>query len=222
MFNTNYKTFPRVRFLGGSSTLVLGSATAANQFFFKVAKNLFALERINWHCPEVVKYENSEDISKIGASEWMSRAEKSLECPREIMYQTWGKLTCLSGKLVFLPGITDELVKKFDNQLLTSRSIEEAIIMDVHDDYEYNASDEPIAEYPKFDEFGNPTEISWLREYALRADELSWSRKVDIFLNLEWNKPKQELPTPFWLTFDRIFEIEHDPFDGKITISRIR
>lgn len=222
MFNTNYETFPRVRFLGGSSTLVLGGATTAKQFFVKIAKNLFALERINWHCPEVVKYKNSADISKIGASEWMKSAEKSLECPREIMCQTLGRLTCLGEKLVFLYGITDELVKKFDNQLLTACSIEEAIIMDRCIDYENNASDETTAEYPKFDEFGNPTEISWLREYALRAEELSWSCKVDIFLNLEWNKPKKELPRPFLLTFDRIFEIEHDPFDGKVTISKIR
>ena len=228
MSDTKYKNFPHVPFLCGSSTLLLGDQRLASQFTAEICRNYLA-DELSWHYPEVV-------------DEW--NGEKNLEPPREILYQTLGRMICLGGNLIFLMGVTDELVEEYNNQDLTppTCSVDPQLgdeITEIHgctkiygcamneQDYLRAIEDEEYyiylsqPEYPQFDDFGNPTVVSWLREYALRAEDFSHRQKVDLFLNLSWNKPQAELPSPFWMLFDRIYELD-EAVDGSLSITQTR
>ncbi len=218
MLDINSVRIPRLRYSGGSSTLILGNKDDASQLFSAIASNIYQTERIYGHYPEVIRYicppsDQSEPIP----AKWLKNLGHFLESPREMIYQTYGKMIVFGGKLLFVLGVTDQLVDKFDSQNLGFVENDEEVKTDTED----NECECYEDEYPALDEFGNPNDISWLREYALRAEEFSQSQQVDLFLNLEWNKSKDELPSPFWLLFDRIYEIKNGN-DGKIIINQIR
>ncbi len=210
MFVTFDEKIPIVHFLGGSSTLVLGNSDIALNYFCCISDYLRSTENIGWLYPQVTTFRNQQDICEVGADEWMKNTEKFLEPPREILYQALGKMICIGGKLLFLSGVTSELVEKYDSQDLTPapRINKAKTNSDSFFEDECEGGEEYAPEYPEFDEFGDPTQISWLREYAFRAEDFSRSQEADLFLSLEWNKPYTELPTPFWLVFDRIYEIK--------------
>lgn len=62
---------------------------------------------------------------------------------------------------------------------------------------------EEIEKYNQIEKDGN-----WLTEYAIYADSYAERNGCDIFLNLDWDLSREELPSLFWLVFDRIFECE--------------
>jgi hypothetical protein len=220
MFDTNSQNFPPVRLCGGSSTLLLGDETAAHEFYHRVTTNLYKeLGEIGYLCPEIFDYEDWRISSLPYDDEQKKTAAKSLNSPREILYQTLGKKICFGGDLIYFGGVTFDLVEKYNSQELKSiyRREELALVCNESGELEYTG----VLEYPEFDDFGNPTKISWLAEYALRAEEFSKSSKADLFLNLEWNRPRSELPTPFWLLFDRIYEIKGNGNDT-VNIVQIR
>jgi hypothetical protein len=221
MFVTFDEKIPIVRFMGGSSTLVLGNADIALNYFWCIADYLRSTENIGWLCPQVTTFSNQQNIYEVGTDEWMKNTEKFLEPPREILYQALGQMICIGGKLLFLSGVTGELVEKYDNQNLTPAPRVNKAKTNSDSFFENEYESEYAPEYPEFDEFGDPTQISWLREYAIRAEDFSRSQEADLFLNLEWNKPISELPTPFWLVFDRIYEIEHNK-NGEVNIIKTR
>ena len=173
--------------------MILGDEELASQFFSVIAYNIHNTDRISGHYPEVKKYIDPEYVYKTGSEKWSRNAGYFLESPREMLYQTLGKMIVLGGKLIFILGVTSELVEKFDNQNLASaKDVVKAKISGEYNEHEYSPSDEYDDEYedeyPELDEFGNPNEISWLREYALHAEDFSRSQKADLFLNLEWNR----------------------------------
>lgn len=237
MTNIYYQNFQQIQFLCGSSTLVLGQEAPASRFFSEIV-NLYAAQGLRRYYPEVIHYGWPVDSPGIRYEEYLKIAEKILVPPREILYQPLGRMFCFGGELILLTGVTDDLVEKYNNQDLTPKPYyvdpqmgdgktkiygcamnEKDYLTALEEQEYYNSLNQP--EYPQFDEFGNPTEISWLREYALRAEDFSQRQKVDLFLNLSWNKPRTELPSPFWLLFDRIYEIE-EVNDNQANIIQIR
>ena len=115
MVSLDISRIPTVRFLGGSSTLILGSESLSGSFLNQTVCKSSVNQNLGWICPETIFYRS---ISFMNDSEYNSQdpGEPFLHCPREIFYQTTGKRICLGGDFVFVRGITSELVEKFDNQ----------------------------------------------------------------------------------------------------------
>ena len=221
MVNLDISRIPTVRFLSGSSTLILGSdslvASFLNQTVYKSSVN----QSLRWIYPETIFYRS---VHFMNDSENDSPAPEDpfLHCPREIFYQTVGKRICFGGDFVFVRGITSELVEKFDNQNQDGfkekyqKAFEEFLKNNDDGFIEYEEYED---EYPPLDEFGNVNDISWLREYAMRAEEFSRRNNIDVFLSLEWKKSQADLPSPFWGIFDRIYKFEKK---GKNAVSVIQ
>ena len=212
-----------VRFLGGSSTLLLGSESLSGSFLNQTVCKAEVNQNLSWICPETVLYRSTSFMNE---SEYNAQdpGDPFLYCPREIFYQTTGKRICFGGDLVFVRGITDELVEKFDNQNKDGykeryqKAFEDFLKNNDEGIIEYEEYED---EYPPFDEFGNINEISWLREYAMRAEEFSRRNNVDVFLNLEWKKSASDFPSPFWGIFDRIYKFERK-YKNVIKVTQLR
>lgn len=210
MVSLDISRIPTVRFLSGSSTLILGSDSLAASFLNQTVYKSSVNQSLGWIYPETILYRSA---SFMNDSEYNSQdpGDPFLYCPREIFYQTMGKRICFGGEFVFVRGITTELVEKFDNQNQDGykekfqKAFEEFLKNNEDGIIEYEEFED---EYPPFDEFGNVNDISWLREYAMRAEEFSKRNNMDVFLSLEWNKRKADLPSPFWGIFDRIYKFE--------------
>lgn len=112
--------------------------------------------------------------------------------PEILLFNTGVEIKRSGYTLIFYEGLSCALTQDFDSQ--------------------------GIIDFDGFDEVTYP---SWLREYAMRAETFSRKFRVDVFLSLEWNKPKDLLPRPFWLVFDRIFEIETDD-SGEVKVVQLR
>lgn len=211
MIDINIRCIPEVQFIGGSSTLILGSEELASSFLDATIHKFSLRHNMRWLFPETITCRNLFNLDDDENTAWADSTELFLEKPREIFYQVMGKKICFGGDLVFVKGVTAELVEKFDNQNLDGfkerhrKYIEKMIsrnkdLIIGYEEYE--------DEYPEFDEFGNLNEISWLRDYAMYADDFSKRNNVDVFLSLEWNKPKSHFPSSFWGLFDRIYKFE--------------
>lgn len=210
MVSLDISRIPTVRFLSGSSTLILGPDALASSFLNQTVYKSSVNQSLSWICPETILYRST---SFMNDSEYDSQdpGDPFLYCPREIFYQTTGKRICFGGDFVFVRGITTELVEKFDNQNKDGykekfqKAFEEFLKNNEDGIIEYEEYED---EYPPLDEFGNINDISWLREYAMRAEEFSKRNNIDVFLSLEWKKRKADLPPPFWGIFDRIYKFE--------------
>lgn len=210
MVSLDISRIPAVQFLGGSSTLILGPDDLASSFLNETIYKSSVNQHLRWIYPETIYYRS---MSFMNDSENNSPApdDPFLSCPREIFYQTVGKRICFGGEFVFVRGITTELVEKFDNQNHDGykekhRKAFEEYLKNNSDDI--TGYEEYEDEYPLLDEFGNINKISWLSEYAMYAEEFSRRNNMDVFLSLEWNKPKSHFPSPFWGVFDRIYKFE--------------
>ena len=211
MNDINIRNIPDVQFLGGSSTLILGSEELACSFLDVTIFKYSLRHDMRWLWPETITYRSLLDIDE---DENVSRSDSSelfLEIPREIFYQSLGKKICFGGDFILVKGVTAELVEKFDNQNSDGykerydKYIEQMIAKDKDLVIDYEEYED---EYPPLDDFGNINKISWLRDYAMYAETFSKRHSVDVFLNLEWNKPKSHLPSIFWGLFDRIYKFE--------------
>jgi hypothetical protein len=69
-----------------------------------------------------------------------------------------GKIICIGGDLIYFGGVTVDLVEKYNNQSLVPTYIyaDGAAVDSSSNETEYTI----MPEYPEFDEFDNPTEIS--------------------------------------------------------------
>ncbi len=222
MVEINTKYIPNVEFLGGSSSLILGSEELAGSFLNETIYKYSLQHGIRWLCPETIKYRSLLNIDEDANVFWSESSEAFLEIPREIFYQTLGKKIFFGGDIVFVKGVTSELVEKFNNQNSDGykerykKYIEQMIMRNNELDIEYEEYED---EYPNFDEFGNINKISWLSDYAMYADNFSKRHNVDVFLNLEWNSPKSHLPSLFLGLFDRIYKFRRI---GKKTMRAIQ
>ena len=223
MVSLDTSRIPTMRFLGGSSTLILGSESLSGSFLNQTVCKSEVNQNLRWICPETIFY-RSMGFMDASESDSSSPEDPFLHCPREIFYQTVGKRICFGGELVFVRGITSELVEKFDNQNNDGykerhqKAFEEFLKNNEDGNIEYEEYED---EYPPLDEFGNINQISWLREYAMHAEGFSKRNGVDVFLNLEWNKSKEDLPSPFWGIFDRIYKFERK-YKSVIKVTQLR
>lgn len=223
MISLDISRIPAVRFLGGSSTLIWGSESLSGSFLTQTIDKSEVNRNLRWICPETIFYRSTSFINEPGYSS-QDPGEPFLHCPREIFYQTVGKRICVGGDLVFVRGITGELVEKFDNQNTDGykekhrKAFEEFLKKNKECIIEYEEFED---EYPPLDEFGNVNKISWLREYAMYAEEFSRRNNVDVFLNLEWKKSEADFPAPFWGIFDRIYKFERK-YKNVIKVTQLR
>lgn len=224
MIDINANCAFKAKFLAGSSSLIFGTEQAAGNFLQELLSDAINKHNLRWLCPQTIMYKTLRTPNETEKCGYKESTKEFLENPREIFYQTIGRRICFGGELVFIKGITTELIDSFDNQNLDGwknsqkQIIDEILAENSDQDIEYEEYED---EYPLFDEFGNVNQISWLREYAMYADEFGRRNKMDVFLNLDWDKTRKDLPSMFWGLFDRIYKVQETEV-GTIKASQLK
>ena len=125
-------------------------------------------------------------VNWIETNGWLEPVEmktKNILAPDELFDLADQECSGLHNKVLYIPAITRKLVESFNAQ------------------YQFN--------FDFMIDGGDWIDVpDWLTDYTVLADSLSHRWGFDVFLNLEWDLPKSDLPPMFLNCFDRIFECE--------------
>lgn len=175
-------------YLRGSSSLVLGSDADVSKFF------LDTFERFNlgeYAVQSVWTFPVDWVETEGGWLDFVELKNENILSPEELFDLAMQEDSEAQNKILYVPSITRKLVESYNAQYRFN--------------FDFMFDGDHWMETP-----------DWLTEYAILADGLSRLRNFDIFLNLEWDLPKKELPSMFLNCFDRIFECKKSRSGAKI------
>lgn len=175
--------------LNGSSSLVIGSDADVSKYF------LDTFERFNLgDCAIYSAWTFPVDwVENNGWLDFVELKGENILSPEKLFNLAMQENSESQHKILYIPNVTRKLVESFNAQ------------------YQFNFDF-------MFDGGDWIDAPDWLTDYAVLADSLAHLWHVDIFLNLEWDLPKSDLPPIFLNCFDRIFECKNSKNGEKIII----